>query len=149
MNHDQTHTSWRGCSTLFRALRVGDGQASDLQPSPFLPENLLPEQGSGKSLQRAVRLSGMDRLASQWWLGQPPRLGLLVRQPPRFQGSAVEEVGLMEFRFQPNLFEGGHVSWKSGPISIQTRCRRQRTATPVHDAVASIDRRGFAGWLNP
>src|SRR5258708_736181 len=63
-DHDQTQTSWRCRSSLFRALRARNGQARDLQPSPFLSENLLPEQGSGKSLQRAVRLPGMDCLAS-------------------------------------------------------------------------------------
>jgi hypothetical protein len=114
MNHDQTQTSWRCRNSLFHALRDRNGPARDLQPSPFLSEGLLPEQGSGKSLQRAVRLPGMDCLASWWWLGQPPRLGLLVRQPPRFQGSAINKDGLKELRFQPGLFERGHVRVQSG-----------------------------------
>jgi hypothetical protein len=29
-----------------------------------------------------------------------------------------KEVGLMEFRFQPDLFERGHVNAPAGPISI-------------------------------
>jgi hypothetical protein len=43
----------------------------------------------------------MDSLASQWWLGQPPRLGLLVPPPPRFLASG--EVGGLQRIFRRNL----------------------------------------------
>jgi hypothetical protein len=40
----------------------------------------------------------------------------------RGHGSLVKkEAGLMEFRFQPDLFERGHVSAQAGPISIWIR----------------------------
>jgi hypothetical protein len=33
--------------------------------------------------------------------------------------SVEKEVGLMEWRFQPDLFERGHVGAEAGPISIR------------------------------
>src|ERR1700759_4918387 len=43
----------------------------------------------------------MDSLASQWWLGQPPRLGLPGRPPPRFLASG--EVGGLQRMVRQNL----------------------------------------------
>jgi hypothetical protein len=39
----------------------------------------------------------------------------------RKAGNAIKEVGLVEFRFQPDLFERGHVSAQAGAISIWIR----------------------------
>jgi hypothetical protein len=85
--YDETQTFRRRRGSLFYDGRTRNGSAFDIRSRPSLSEGLLPEQGSGKSLQRAPRLPDMDCLASQWWLGQPPRLGLLVRQAPRFLAS--------------------------------------------------------------
>jgi hypothetical protein len=41
----------------------------------------------------------MDCLASKWWLGQPPRLGLLVRPPPRFLASGEGAATRNEYKY--------------------------------------------------
>jgi hypothetical protein len=63
----------------------------------------------------------------------------------RSQGSAIKEVGLMEFRFQPDPFERVTLAlspdrYRSGFVAWQ-----QRTVWPVHDAAASIYRAGSQG----
>jgi len=45
-------------------------------------------------------------------------LSLIVSDAKR---EARKQVGLMEFRFQPNLVDRGRVSAQSGSISIRTR----------------------------
>jgi hypothetical protein len=64
MNHDETQTFRRRRGSLFYAGRTRNGSAFGIRPRPLLSESLLPEEGSGKSLQRAVRLPDMDCLAS-------------------------------------------------------------------------------------
>jgi hypothetical protein len=59
----------------------------------------------------------MDCLASQWWLGQPPRLGLLVRPPPRFLASGIKKAATEEKLTGPiemsDLRETDHGSGRS------------------------------------
>jgi hypothetical protein len=64
MYHDETQTFRRSRSPLFYDSRTRNGSAFDIRSRPSLPEGLLPEQGSGKSLQRALRLPDVDCLAS-------------------------------------------------------------------------------------
>jgi hypothetical protein len=63
LSHDETQTFRRRRSSLFNASRTRNGSACGISPRPSLSEGLLPEEGSGKSLQRAVRLPDMDCLA--------------------------------------------------------------------------------------
>jgi hypothetical protein len=47
---------------------------------------------------------------------------MMIVQDRRRRGrKAIKEVGLVEFRFQPDLFERGHVSAQAGAISIWIR----------------------------
>jgi hypothetical protein len=54
--YDETQTFRRRRGSLFYDGRTRNGSAFDIRSRPSLSEGLLPEQGSGKSLQRGLRL---------------------------------------------------------------------------------------------
>jgi hypothetical protein len=62
----------------------------------------------------------------------------------RKAGCTIKEVGLMEFRFQPDLFERVTLALSPDRYRSGFVARQQRTARPIHDADGSMNRRGFA-----
>jgi len=79
----------------------------------------------------------------------PPVVGELNRLG-RKAGSAIKEVGLMEFRFQPDFFERVTLAFSPDRYRSGFVAWPQRTARPVYDAEGSTNRRGFArGTFTP